>query len=125
VFPVKPEASGRSPLSLRLRRLAGFIARCGQTIASLALTGRDPAMNTHEKCLRSLIEKWLSPTPAVAVRVIRASCTRSNCRRYVRVETLGPRGLFAMFFFQHEDGSWQVFPPELQRPAIGAYQYAA
>jgi hypothetical protein len=82
-------------------------------------------MNTHEKCLRSSIEKWLSPTPAMTVRVIRASCTRSNCRRYVRVETWGPHGLSAMFFFQHADGSWQVFPPETQRPAIGVYQRAA
>ncbi|MEZ0602168.1 hypothetical protein ACAX43_08455 [Paraburkholderia sp. IW21] len=89
------------------------------------INGRDPAMNTHEKCLRSLIEKWFSPTPAITVRVIRAGCTRSNCRRCVRVEALGSRGLLAIFFFQHDDGSWQVFPPEAQRPAIGAYQCAA
>lgn len=82
-------------------------------------------MNTREKCLRALIEKWLSPMPESTVRVMRAGRARPNRGRYVRVTALGPRGLFVVFFFQHQDGSWQVFPPEVQRPATGFYQCAA
>lgn len=49
-------------------------------------------MNTGQRSLRLLVEKWLAPTPAMPAHVTRFSRTRPNHRRYVRVET-HPTGL--------------------------------
>ncbi|MFP3566475.1 hypothetical protein [Paraburkholderia sp. SIMBA_030] len=68
-------------------------------------------MSIAEKSLSTLVEKWLAPTPATPIRVTRFSRTHSNWRRYVRVEALRPQGTIALFFFQHDDGTWRVFPP--------------
>jgi hypothetical protein len=74
-----------------------------------------------EKSLRLLVEKWLMPTSTTPVRVTRFSRIRPNERRYVRVEALWLEGPVALFFFQHDDGSWRVFPPETRRLTIRAY----
>ncbi|OUL68200.1 hypothetical protein CA602_51850 [Paraburkholderia hospita] len=76
-------------------------------------------MNSSTSSLRSVIEKWLSPSPAMPIRVAEFSRTRSNRRRYVRVEVVGPTGRLALFFFRHDDGAWCVFPGEGQRPVMG------
>jgi hypothetical protein len=80
-------------------------------------------MNTSQRSLRLLVEKWLAPTPAMPVRVTRFSRTSANPRRYVRVEALRPAGLLTILFFRHDDGSWCVFPPsaESARPAMRMY----
>jgi hypothetical protein len=75
-------------------------------------------MNTGQRSLRLLVEKWLAPTPAMPARVIRFSRTSTNQRRYVRVEALHPTGLLAIFFFRHDDGSWCVFPPGSDGPTM-------
>ena len=77
-------------------------------------------MNSSEKSLRWLIDKWLAPTPAMPVRVTRFSRTRSNQRRHVCVEASRPAGSLAILFFRHDDGSWYVFPPATARPAMRA-----
>jgi len=77
-------------------------------------------MNTAEKSLRFLVEKWLGATPAMRVRVTQFSRTRQNHKRYVRVEALRPAGSIAIFFFRHDDGTWCVFPPETERLAMRA-----
>jgi hypothetical protein len=77
-------------------------------------------MYSDEKSLRWLIDKWLAPTPTTPVRVTRFSGTRSNQRRYVCVEISRPAGSLAIFFFQRNDGSWYVFPPASERPAMRA-----
>jgi len=69
-------------------------------------------MNTAEKSLRSLVEKWLTPTSATPIRVTRFGRTGSSRSRYVCVEALQPEGAVALFFFRHGDGTWRVFPPE-------------
>lgn len=74
-----------------------------------------------EKSLRLLIEKWLSPTLATPIRVMRFSHTRPNLRRYVRVEAQRPEGAVALFFFRHDDGFWYVFPPETARLKMSPY----
>jgi hypothetical protein len=51
-----------------------------------------------EKSLRLLIEKWLSPTLATPIRVMRFNHTRHNVRRYVRVEAQRAEGAVALFF---------------------------
>ncbi|TDN59173.1 hypothetical protein [Paraburkholderia sp. BL10I2N1] len=78
-------------------------------------------MNTDQKSLRWLIDKWLAPTPAMPVRLIRYGLAGSRQRRCVRVESLRPTGLLAIFFFQHDDGSWCVFPPATRGPVMHTY----
>ncbi|SDJ15735.1 hypothetical protein SAMN04487926_13557 [Paraburkholderia steynii] len=82
-------------------------------------------MYTVETSLRLLVEKWLPQTLSTPMRVTRFSRTHPNRRRYVRVEALRPEGSVALFFFRHDDGTWQVFPPENARLTIGAYARAA
>lgn len=63
-------------------------------------------------------QKWFAPTPAIPVRVTRFIRSRSNRRRYVCVEISKPAGSFVIFFFRHDDGTWRVFPPEVERPTM-------
>ncbi|MBB5443762.1 MULTISPECIES: hypothetical protein [unclassified Paraburkholderia] len=79
-------------------------------------------MNTDQKSLRWLIDKWLAPTPAMPVRLKRYGRANSSQRRCVRVESLRTTGSLAIFFFRHDDGSWRVFPPASRRPVMHAYQ---
>jgi hypothetical protein len=65
-----------------------------------------------EKSLLLLIEKWIAPTTAMPLRATRFGRTQSNQPRCIRVETLRPSGPLEMLFFQHDDGTWRVFPPE-------------
>jgi hypothetical protein len=80
-------------------------------------------MDTGEKSLRVLVDKWLGA--AMAVRVMEFSRTPWDRRRYVRVEALRPQGYLTVAFFRHGDGSWNVFPPKTDMPAMGAYRLAA
>jgi hypothetical protein len=82
-------------------------------------------MNASEKSLRLVVEKWFAPTPAMPVRVTGFGHTTSHRRRYVRIEALRPAGLLVIFFFQHDDGSWNVFPPITEMPAMRACRLAA
>lgn len=79
-------------------------------------------MNPGEKSLRTLIDKWLAPTPASPVRItrLRFSRTASNEARCVCVRAARTTGPLAIFFFRHDDGWWYVFPPAYERPAMRA-----
>ncbi|MFL9906849.1 hypothetical protein P0D84_10970 [Paraburkholderia sp. RL17-337-BIB-A] len=68
-------------------------------------------MNTAGRSLRSLVEKWLTPTAATPIRVTRFTRTGSSRKRYVRVDAQRPEGSIGLFFFRCDDGTWQVFPP--------------
>jgi hypothetical protein len=68
--------------------------------------------------LHRLVDKWLAPTPDAPARVIRFSRTPLHRNRYVCVETLRHGGALAIFFFRHRDGTWCVFPPAAERPAM-------
>jgi hypothetical protein len=81
-------------------------------------------MITQRDSLRRIVEKWLAPTPAAPVREIRLCRMQANHARYVRVEALRPSGVLALFFFRHDDGSWQVFPPEAARMTMSARRLA-
>jgi len=59
--------------------------------------------------LRYQVEKWLTATTPVHVTAF--GRTRSGRARYVCVESWLPTGSHALFFFQHDDGFWNVFPP--------------
>ena len=65
--------------------------------------------DTKRPSLRYLVEKWLAPTAAVHVTAFGHSGFGRG--RYVCVETLLASGPHALFFFEHDDGYWNVVPP--------------
>jgi hypothetical protein len=77
-------------------------------------------MDFGERSLRWLIDKWLAPTPAHPVRLVRYSRSSSNQTRCVLVQSSTPDNSLAIFFFRHDDGTWRVFPPEPPRPVMQA-----
>ncbi|WP_158938612.1 hypothetical protein [Burkholderia sp. S171] len=81
-------------------------------------------MNTQRDSLRRIVDKWLAPTPGAPVCEIRLCRMPVNHVRYVRVEALRPSGVLALLFFRHDDGSWQVFPPEALRMTMSPRRLA-
>ncbi|SIT67380.1 hypothetical protein SAMN04487768_1143 [Burkholderia sp. b13] len=79
-------------------------------------------MNNAGMSLRLLIDKWFSPTLETSIRIARFSRMHSNQRRYVCIEALRPTGVQTVFFFRHDDGSWQVFPPAAKQPTMRVTQ---
>nr|WP_237575508.1 hypothetical protein [Mycetohabitans sp. B8] len=75
-------------------------------------------MNNAGMSLRLLVDKWFSPTPETPIRIARFSRMNSTQRRYVCIEASRPTGMQIVFFFSHDDGSWQVFPPATKRPTM-------
>ncbi|MBV8628761.1 MAG: hypothetical protein JO371_12990 [Paraburkholderia sp.] len=78
-------------------------------------------MNKLEPSLRLLVEKWLAPTENSPARVVRFGHTQRDHYRYVCIEAFRSEHLLAIFFFRHDDGSWQVFPPEVRHLTLGAF----
>ena len=78
-------------------------------------------METAERSLRFMVEKWLLMVPSLSVRVTRGSGARSNQRRCVCVEALQSADTFAIYLFRQGDGTWDVFPPDAERPSMGVY----
>jgi hypothetical protein len=81
-------------------------------------------MDTNEMSLRLLVDKWLGPGVAMEVRVVEFSRTPSGRGRYVRVGAFRREGCFTIVFFRHGDGSWNVFPPKINTPAMRACRLA-
>jgi hypothetical protein len=78
-------------------------------------------VNTQDKSLRRLIDKWVAATPASAMHVTRLV---SGPRRCVRVEVARAMGSsFVIYFFRYHDGTWGVTPPTSARPMIGGWSY--
>jgi hypothetical protein len=69
---------------------------------------------TMAQSLRYQVEKWLAPTTPVHVTAF--GHTGLGRARYVCVETHQATGLHALFFFEHDNGYWNVFPP-LENPS--------
>jgi hypothetical protein len=82
-------------------------------------------MSARQQSLRVLVEKWFAATGATPVRVVSFSRTPAGNRRCVGVEADRSAGSLRLFFFHHDDGSWQVFPPEAARPAMNVCRMAA
>ena len=80
-------------------------------------------MHTGEKSVRVQAHKWFGPS--AALRVIEFSRTPSDRRRYVCIGALRPEGCLTIVFFRHDDGSWNVFPPRTDMPAMRACKLAA
>jgi hypothetical protein len=56
------------------------------------------------------------------VRLCRSHVTGA---RYVCIEAEHPGGPLAIIFFRHDDGTWNVFPPQAKRPSMSAQRLAA
>jgi hypothetical protein len=82
-------------------------------------------MYARQGSLHRIVDKWLAPTPATPVKTIRLCRMAANRVRYVRVEAVRPTGVLALLFFRHDDGSWQVFPPEAIRLTMSPCRLAA
>lgn len=105
-------------------------AKFGDTARAEAMAMEADQMSTHPThtarqsmslaagSLRSLVEKWLWPTRATSVRVTDFSRTALGGTRFVRVETSQQERPVSFLFFRHADGTWQVFPPAIQRPMM-------
>ncbi|REG50990.1 hypothetical protein B0G80_7467 [Paraburkholderia sp. BL6669N2] len=79
-------------------------------------------MASANNSLRLMVEQWLAPDPAQAVRVIEFRNRRSRHECYVCVETLRDSGPVTLYFFRHQDGAWRIFPPDRERPAMRVTQ---
>ena len=78
-------------------------------------------MNTADRSLHSLVEKWLAPGPQGQIRVVRFGHRRRDGTRYAQVEASTTRGARAIFFFRHHDGAWCVFPPLISGPSMSTH----
>ena len=72
-------------------------------------------MGAAQISLRSLIEKWFAPSATSRVRLTRYARAHPMRSRCVRVEELKSQVPVAIYFFQHGDGTWRLFPPEFGR----------
>ncbi|MGF6955296.1 hypothetical protein QFZ97_001161 [Paraburkholderia youngii] len=75
-------------------------------------------MMAANRSLRVLVEKWLWSCSEAKVRFVRLDGRRSS--RRVRVEARRAEGPVILFFFQHNDGAWRVFPPAPYRVCMAA-----
>lgn len=73
---------------------------------------------TQQRSLRAMVLHWLAPNPVSEVRITEFRNRRARHECYVRVEAFREGGAVALFFFRHEDGAWQVFPPAPARPTM-------
>jgi hypothetical protein len=95
---------------------AGSVSNAGPTAHRSII--QETQMETAKQSLRRQVDKWLAPTPAAPARVTCFSRMPLHRRRYVCIETVHSTGTLAIFFFRHDDGSWCVFPPAAERPAM-------
>jgi hypothetical protein len=91
----------------------------------VAPRSEESEMGSGEKCLRTLVDKWLGPSAVVTIRVMEFSRTRTDRRRYVRIGAARADGSLTIVFFRHDDGSWNVFPAKASTPTMRAYPLAA
>ncbi|WP_250475331.1 hypothetical protein [Caballeronia sp. GAFFF1] len=81
-------------------------------------------MKVATNSLHSAVDKWLAPTVTHPARVAQL-CRRHTGTRYVRIETWHHDTLISIIFFRHEDGTWNVFPPQANRPSMSPVGLAA
>ncbi|MDR5762461.1 hypothetical protein [Caballeronia sp. LZ035] len=82
-------------------------------------------MQTAANSLHWAVDKWLAPTSAHPARVVRLCRSQTTGARYVCIEAQHPGGPLAIIFFRHDDGTWNVFPPQTRRPSMSAQRLAA
>ena len=78
-------------------------------------------MEKVERSLRFMVEKWLVMASARSVRVTRGNRARTKQNCNVCVEASLSTGAFVIYLFRQGDGTWNVFPPHAERPAMSAF----
>jgi hypothetical protein len=76
--------------------------------------------NPSNKSLRYQVEKWLAPASTSLVHVTEFGRTRRGRSRYVCVEASSSAGARVLYFFRHDDGTWHVFPPAVDKRNLTA-----
>ena len=118
--------AGSGRITQRVPRGNGRLtARETQTRQPRRMQLKEKDVDTGEKSLRVLVEKWFGPSTAIMLRVMSFSRMPSDRRRYVRIEALRPEGCLTIAFFRHDDRSWHVFPQKTDVPAMRPYRIAA
>ncbi|VXC74740.1 conserved hypothetical protein [Burkholderia sp. 8Y] len=82
-------------------------------------------MQAPASSLHSAVDKWLAPTATRPARVAQLCRSHITGMRYVRVEAWHGGELIGIIFFRHDDGTWNVFPPQARRPSMNAARLAA
>lgn len=75
-------------------------------------------MNGDSIPLRELVEKWFAPTRSTPAHVVHTGRHAVSHARYVLLEGLISSGPLTVVFFRHASGSWDVFPPAPETPAM-------
>jgi hypothetical protein len=75
--------------------------------------------------LRLIVEKWLGTDFPEDLRINEAFGVAGNRRQYVRIEVPCRGEGAALYFFLHDDGTWDVFPQEEQGIAMSSRLFAA
>jgi len=81
-------------------------------------------MQAFENSLHWAVDKWLAPTPTHPARVVQQCRSHVTGLRYVCIEAWHSGGSLAIIFFRHDDGTWNVFPPQVRRPSMNAARLA-
>lgn len=95
---------------------AEFVFRSALLVGAAA-EFEEMAMRSADTSLRWMIEKWMSPSELSDVRVSRHGGLHVE-HRCIQVQARRRGGPLSIYFFRHPDGSWRVFPPERNRPAM-------
>jgi hypothetical protein len=82
-------------------------------------------MDNPENSLHWAVDKWLAPSPAHPARVVQLCRSHLTGMRFVRIEAWHAGGSIAIIFFRHEDGTWNVFPPQVRRLSMSPARLAA
>jgi hypothetical protein len=75
-------------------------------------------MKVSARSLRAMLYSGLVPNGAMPTRVTAFRTGNVRHGRCARVEASRAADVVEILFFQHEDGSWRVFPPEPLRPVM-------
>ncbi|MGF6991892.1 hypothetical protein [Paraburkholderia madseniana] len=90
-------------------------------MSPMTLNSAPERVRFAQQSLRSVVEKWLRPTPAAPARVSDFSRMAIGGTRFVRVEVSRQERRVSFLFFRHIDGTWNVFPPATPRPVTKFY----
>ena len=82
-------------------------------------------MSRRTSTLHRLVDKWIGPTEATPLRVVRLKSKGAKKSRCICVEAQRPLGRLSILFFRHGDGIWRVFPPNSSGPSMNALRLGA
>jgi hypothetical protein len=75
--------------------------------------------------LRRIVGKWLGTDFPLDLRIGATCGISGNRQQYVRIELPCRNDGAALYFFLHDDGTWDVFPQEEQGLAMSSRLFAA